>query len=107
MEKERARAERLNYQSPIHKSKKETDKDYDEALKLAIEKHHLVSICVGTHNAESSELATKLMEQNALPKNHKAVCFAQLLGMSNHISFNLAHAGYGVVKYVPLIHLNY
>ena len=34
-------------------------------------------------------------------KNDKRIFFAQLLGMSDNISFNLAHEGYNVTKYVP------
>ncbi|MFT4683354.1 MAG: proline dehydrogenase, partial [Yoonia sp.] len=29
------------------------------------------------------------------------IYFAQLFGMSDHISFNLSHAGFNVAKYVP------
>ena len=29
------------------------------------------------------------------------MAFAQLLGMSDHLSFNLAHRGYTAAKYVP------
>jgi proline dehydrogenase len=41
------------------------------------------------------------MEKHGVTKNDKRVFFAQLYGMSDHISFNLANAGYNVVKYVP------
>jgi proline dehydrogenase len=43
----------------------------------------------------------ELMQKAGLPYNHKHIYFSQLLGMSDHISFNLAHAGYNVAKYVP------
>ena len=33
--------------------------------------------------------------------NNERVFFGQLYGMSDHISFNLAHGGYNVIKYVP------
>jgi proline dehydrogenase len=32
---------------------------------------------------------------------HPNIHFAQLLGMSDHISFNLARAGFNTSKYVP------
>jgi proline dehydrogenase len=41
------------------------------------------------------------MEEKKIPKNDQRVYFSQLLGMSDHISFNLSHAGYNVAKYVP------
>jgi proline dehydrogenase len=46
-------------------------------------------------------LLTKLMQNKNIPSNTSQICFSQLLGMSDHISFNLAHAGYNVAKYVP------
>ena len=34
-------------------------------------------------------------------KNDKRFFFSQLLGMSDHISYNLSENGYNVAKYVP------
>jgi proline dehydrogenase len=41
------------------------------------------------------------MHKFNITKNDDRVYFAQLLGMSDHISFNLSAAGYNVAKYVP------
>ena len=41
------------------------------------------------------------MKTYEIEKTDFRVYFAQLLGMSDHISFNLTHAGYNVAKYVP------
>jgi proline dehydrogenase len=41
------------------------------------------------------------MEQHGLDKNDRRIFSAQLLGMSDHISYNLSHEGYNVAKYVP------
>ena len=42
-----------------------------------------------------------LMEQKGIKNNDKRIYFAQLYGMSNHISYNLSAEGYNVAKYVP------
>ncbi|MBL7812449.1 MAG: proline dehydrogenase family protein [Bacteroidetes bacterium] len=101
MEKERERASALGYASPIQPDKAKCDKDYNEALLTCI--HHIdrVSVCAGTHNEESSLLGTRLMAEKGLSPDDERVWFSQLLGMSDHISYNLAHAGYNVAKYVP------
>jgi len=101
MEKERDRAAKLNYPSPIQPDKKSTDKDFNAALELAINNIDVCSICCGTHNEESSLLLTNLLKQQNIQPNNDQVYFAQLLGMSDHISFNLADNGYMVAKYVP------
>lgn len=41
------------------------------------------------------------MEQKRLSKNDGRICFGQLYGMSDNISFNLADYGYNVAKYLP------
>lgn len=56
---------------------------------------------VGTHNEASTLLMASLMQAAGLPKNDPRIHFGQLLGMSDNISFNMAAAGYNVVKYVP------
>jgi len=60
-----------------------------------------ISIFNGTHNEFSSRYLTELMAEHNLPKNDPRIWFSQLYGMSDHISFNLAHAGYNVAKYLP------
>ena len=101
MEKERARAEKLGYTSPIQKNKANTDKDYDIALSFCIEHIDRISICAGTHNEDSSAKLTQMLANKSIDKNDKRVYFSQLLGMSDHISYNLAHMNYNVAKYVP------
>jgi proline dehydrogenase len=101
MEKERKRAAKLDYASPIQSEKSNTDRDYDLALKACIDHIGHVALCAGTHNEQSSLLLTRLMKDKGIPNNHPHVWFSQLYGMSDHISFNLANAGYNVCKYVP------
>ena len=47
-----------------------------------------------------------MIEEKGLKKNDPRIFFAQLLGMSDNISFNLAHEGYNVTKYVPYARVN-
>jgi proline dehydrogenase len=101
MEKERERAALNGYPSPIQPDKAACDKDYNEAIKLCIENIDMVAVCAGTHNEESSALLAKLMEEKGIANSDERIWFSQLLGMSDHISFNLANAGYCVCKYVP------
>ncbi len=101
MERERRRAEEKGYKSPIHKTKEETDRDYNLALKFTVEHIDKISVFNGTHNEDSSRYLAELMEEHHLPKNDSRIYFSQLYGMSDHISFNLAHLGYNVAKYLP------
>lgn len=101
MEKERDRAEKHGYPSPIQPNKEACDADFNHALRLSLDNLDTVAVCAGTHNEESSLLLTQIMAEKEIPKNHRSIYFAQLLGMSDHISFNLADAGYNVAKYVP------
>lgn len=101
MEKERARALEMNYQSPIHKNKQESDKDFDEAINFCINNIDNMAICAGTHNENSSTLLLNLMQQKNISSSDKRIYFSQLLGMSDHISYNLSLNGYNVAKYVP------
>ncbi|WP_192346277.1 proline dehydrogenase family protein [Algoriphagus sp. Y33] len=99
MEKEAERAAEMGYQSPIQPSKSATDKDYDLGVGFCIE--HGVYLVSGSHNEASNHLVVKLIEKHGIDKNSDRVFFAQLYGMSDNISFNLADAGYRVLKYVP------
>jgi len=43
----------------------------------------------------------RLMAEKNMDSNDERVWFSQLLGMSDHISYNLSHGGFNVCKYVP------
>ncbi|TWF38927.1 L-proline dehydrogenase [Chitinophaga polysaccharea] len=101
MEKENKRAAENNYPTPIQPSKAATDKDYDAAVKFCIDNLDKLAIFIGTHNENSCMLAAHMLDQKGIPHNHSHVSFSQLLGMSDNITFNLAHAGYNVTKYLP------
>jgi proline dehydrogenase len=101
MEKERLRAKQLGYPSPIQPDKASTDRDYNAALEVILQHLSHMSLVAGTHNEESSNALVQLMAQLGVSKNDQRVYFSQLYGMSDHISFNLAAAGYNVVKYLP------
>ncbi len=101
MEKERERALKMGYPSPIQPDKASSDKDYNEALHFCIEHIDRINVCAGSHNEQSSMLLTELMAQKGLANNDQRIYFSQLYGMSDHISFNLSSAGYNVAKYLP------
>ncbi|MGY6743418.1 MAG: proline dehydrogenase family protein [Cecembia sp.] len=101
MEKERERAAKKGYQSPIQPDKGSTDRDYNAALKYCMENIDSIALVSGSHNEDSNLMLTELIAAKGLDEKDDRVYFAQLYGMSDNISFNLADAGYNVVKYVP------
>jgi len=101
MEKERDRAEDKNYLDPIQPDKRSTDDAYEESLGFATDHIDQFAVCAGTHNEQSCHLLTSLMRAKGIKKSDERVYFAQLLGMSDNISFKLSNMGYNVAKYVP------
>lgn len=101
MEKERKRAEEMGYASPIQRSKQATDDDYNEAVTFCIGHLDKIALIVASHNEYSNLLAVDLLLKKELPLNHPHIHFSQLYGMSDNITFNLAHAGCQVSKYLP------
>ncbi len=101
MEKERKRAAEKGYPSPIQPDKESTDRDFNAGVAYCIEHIDRIALIVATHNEESSLYATALLQQKGLPLNHPHVHWSQLYGMSDNITFNLAHAGCSVSKYLP------
>jgi proline dehydrogenase len=101
MEKERKRAAEMGYPSPIQPDKASTDRDYNQCVKFCVDHLDQVALMVASHNEESNLYTVKLLEEKGLPPNHPHVHFSQLYGMSDNITFNLAHAGYSVSKYLP------
>ena len=101
MEKERARAVELGYTDPIQPNKEASDRDFDLAVNYCLDNIDRIAVCAGTHNEKSSLQLATAMESRNIARNDKRVFFAQLFGMSDHISYNLANAGFNVAKYLP------
>lgn len=101
MEKENERALAHGVQSPIQPSKACTDNAFNAGVELCLNHLSTVSFCAGSHNEKSVLKLVDAMKNRRLSPQDPRIWFAQLLGMSEHLSFNLAHAGYNVAKYVP------
>lgn len=101
MEKERERAKKMNYPSPIQPNKETTDSDYNAALSFIMEHQDRIFLFAGTHNEQSCLLLRDKINHLSNPKQKENIWFGQLLGMSDNISFTLSDKGYHVAKYVP------
>jgi len=101
MEKERKRAKEMGYTDPIQPNKESTDRDYNDAVTLCMHNLDNLWVFIGTHNEKSCLLGATYMDAHKIDPNAPSVWFSQLYGMSDNISFNLAHAGYNVAKYLP------
>ena len=101
MEKENARAEKMGYPTPIQPDKEATDNDYNAAIRFCVERYQSIACCNASHNETSAWYMLELIERNEIDPGHPHLNFCQLLGMSDHLSFNLAKAGFCVAKYVP------
>lgn len=101
MEKERDRAIKNDYPSPIYPDKKSCDDAFDAAVKFCMNHIEHMAVCVASHNEQSNLLATQIVDAMAINHNHPHLYFSQLYGMSDHLTFNLADSGFNVTKYIP------
>lgn len=101
MEIERERAEEKGYPSPINPNKEATDRDYNEGITFCLDHIDRIAFMAGTHNEFSCKFLASEMEKRSLSHDHPWIYFAQLLGMSDNLTFNLAAAGYRAAKYMP------
>merc|ERR1712154_712903 len=106
-----ARAKLLGYKDPINADYEATSAMYhavlDEcltrikALKDAGDDPQKIGIMVASHNADTVRYGVRRMAELELDPQERVLCFAQLLGMCDQITFPLGQAGYSVYKYVP------
>jgi len=111
MEQERARALLLGYKDPINADYEATSVMYHQvldecltrinALKLSGDDPQKVGIMVASHNEDTIRYGVKRMAELELDPQERVLCFAQLLGMCDQITFPLGQSGYSVYKYVP------
>jgi hypothetical protein len=118
---ETERAAGLGESIPLLPSKENTDQAYDEAINMllneiptsasassSIKKKKTSqsdnthqsrmraippAILIATHNKVSVEKAVAFMEEKGVARDEPRVHFAQILGMGDHLTYSLAHAG--------------
>jgi proline dehydrogenase len=101
MEKERDRAQKKGYPSPIHDNKENVDVDFNLAMEFCLENLDFVSVCIASQSESSNLLAVKLINDRKIAMNHPNVLFSQLYGMGDNITFNLSKLGCNACKYLP------
>jgi len=110
MEQERARAASLGYEDPINPDFEATSAMYHRCLAECMRRMHelkqtdkgnRVGIMVASHNADTIRFALQNMKELGIEPDERLICFGQLYGMCDNLSFPLGQAGYSVYKYVP------
>jgi proline dehydrogenase len=98
-ETEQKRAKEKGYANPVFTKKEDTDAAYRKGLSMLMEANAFV--CLGSHNEADNHILAEHILSKDLSANKMLFSFAQLFGMSDHISQNLAHSGLRVFKYLP------
>ncbi|KFP80296.1 hypothetical protein N310_05970, partial [Acanthisitta chloris] len=92
MEQERERAAQMGYEDPINPTYEKTNEMYHRCLDYVLEeiKHsHKASVMVASHNEDTVKFTLRRMMELGIHPSEKKVCFGQLLGMCDQITFPL------------------
>ncbi|GFU14697.1 proline dehydrogenase 1, mitochondrial [Trichonephila clavipes] len=105
-EKERLRAQKIGYEDPINESYEATTDMYHRTLSENLRRivrrgDRKTAVMVATHNEDTVRFTVNKMEEMGIKPEHKVICFGQLYGMCDQVSFLLGQSGYSVYKYVP------
>ncbi|KAJ0172912.1 hypothetical protein K1T71_011088 [Dendrolimus kikuchii] len=104
IEQERARAATMGYEDPTCENFDATSASFHKCLKATldmIKPNSKDAIMVASHNEDTIRYAIQLMTDKGKKPEDKDICFGQLLGMCDHMTFPLGQSGYSVYKYVP------
>lgn len=105
MESERELAAAAGDPDPIHSTIEKTHECYnnsvDYLLRHSAESDLNVEIMCASHNQTSIMKAIESMDHYGIDRKSSTLCFAQLYGMSDQLTFNLGKYGYRAFKYVP------
>lgn len=111
LEQERARAAALGYSDPTNPSFEGTTEMYHRTLTECLrrikdlkdrnEDARKIAIMVASHNENTVRFAIEKMKEIGISPEDKVICFGQLLGMCDYITFPLGQSGYSAYKYIP------
>lgn len=111
IEQERARAAALGYPDPVNATYEATSEMYHNTLTECLRRIKLIKdageppskigIMVASHNEDTVRFAIQKMKDIGISPEDKVICFGQLLGMCDYITFPLGQAGYSAYKYIP------
>ncbi|XP_046385628.1 proline dehydrogenase 1, mitochondrial isoform X1 [Ischnura elegans] len=110
LEQERARAAALGYEDPTNPSFEATSEMFHKTLTECLRRikdnkekgqERRIAIMVASHNEDTVRFAIDKMNELGFTPQEKVLCFGQLLGMCDYITFPLGQAGYSAYKYIP------
>nr|XP_056715495.1 proline dehydrogenase 1, mitochondrial [Euleptes europaea] len=104
MTQERSRAAELGYEDPINPTYQKTSEMYHRCLDYILEeikRRRKANVMVASHNEDTVKFAIHRMAELGIHPSENKICFGQLLGMCDQITFPLGQAGFPVYKYVP------
>ena len=94
MEQERERARQMGYADPINADYEATTRMYEKSFLYCldeIKKNPLgrISVMIASHNEDTVRFAVQKMQEYDIKPSDRVICFGQLLGMCDYISFYL------------------
>lgn len=106
MEQERERAATIGYEDPIQPTFNSTTHSYHSVMEeIMTQINHRpkgrIAVMVASHNEDTVRFCVEKMKDNSIGPQDRLICYGQLFGMCDHISFPLGQAEYSVYKYVP------
>ncbi|XP_043268422.1 proline dehydrogenase 1, mitochondrial isoform X2 [Venturia canescens] len=111
IEQERARAAAMGYADPTNPTYEATTESYHKTLMECLrrmkqykdkgEDPKKIGIMVASHNEDTVRFAIEKMKEIGISPEDKVICFGQLLGMCDYLTFPLGQSGYSAYKYIP------